>query len=473
MAQLKGKWIQDATIKVVKLDKDTATAKQLIAVNAGGTAAEFVTADHTYISDFDTQVRTNRLDQMAAPTGTVDMNGQTLTGLADGSSSTDAITKSQLDSAIAATGTSAEWQDSVLDRLATPPVSPSSGDRYLVVGTATGDWVGHEDDIAEYNGVSWVFASPSTGTYVGVDDETDGLYYYGGSAWTKQSYEATTASTGLTKDGNDVQLAASVAGAALAFDNGVLNVQVDDAAMQITNDKIYIQEEGINEAHIAPSVAGNGLGGGGGDPLSVGAGTGISVGTDTVSIDTTANLTLTGQVQFSDLRVNESIQVTATSSELNILDGVTATTAEINYLDNDDLDATDIQKLADITATATELNLLDGITGILDEDTMSSNSDTSLATQQSIKAYVDTATGAVNGRVVDKFTLDGTAITNKSVTLSGTPANAASTVLHVQGAPHQTYGSDFSVSGTTLSWNGLGLDGLLEVGDSLTVIFDA
>lgn len=38
---------------------------------------------------------------------------------------------------------------------------------------------------------------------------------------------------------------------------------------------------------------------------------------------------------------------------------VTATAAELNYLDNDDLAASDLQKLADVTSTAAELNLLD------------------------------------------------------------------------------------------------------------------
>ena len=42
-----------------------------------------------------------------------------------------------------------------------------------------------------------------------------------------------------------------------------------------------------------------------------------------------------------------------------------------------------------LTATATELNLLDGITGIADEDDMSSDSAVKLVTQQSVKAYVD------------------------------------------------------------------------------------
>jgi len=36
------------------------------------------------------------------------------------------------------------------------------------------------------------------------------------------------------------------------------------------------------------------------------------------------------------------------------------------------------------------------VTAILDEDTLSSNSDSALATQQSIKAYVDTQIGAVS-----------------------------------------------------------------------------
>lgn len=473
MAQLKGKWIQDATIKVSKLDKDTATAKQIIAVNSGGTAAEFVTADHTYISDFDTQVRTNRLDQMAAPSAPLDINGQIISNVGGGSSPGDAVNKSQLDAALAASGASAEWQSSVLDRLDTPPGSPNTGDRYLIIATATGDWAGNEDQIAEWNGTSWDFTVITTGTYLGVDDETDGLYYYGGSSWTKHIYESTTASNGVIKSGLDIQINPTLAGDGLDFTSGVMSVNVDESTISTSSDTLKVPAGGITETELNASVAGNGLSGGGGSALTVGEGTGITVDTDIVSIDQTANLVMTGQVQFSNLQVNEAVSVTATSTELNTLDGVTATTAELNYLDNDNLTSADIQKLADITATATELNLLDGIIGILDEDDMTSDSATALATQQSIKAYVDSTTAAMNGRIVERFTLDATMITNKSVTLSATPANNTSTVLHVQGAPHQDYGTDFSVTGTTLSWNGLGLDGLLEVGDRLTVIYDA
>lgn len=49
------------------------------------------------VSDFDTQVRLSRLDQMAAPTAAVAMGSQKITGVADGTAANDAVNKSQLD----------------------------------------------------------------------------------------------------------------------------------------------------------------------------------------------------------------------------------------------------------------------------------------------------------------------------------------------------------------------------------------
>ena len=58
-------------------------------------------------------------------------------------------------------------------------------------------------------------------------------------------------------------------------------------------------------------------------------------------------------------------------------------------LTNKTLTSPKINEDVALTSTATELNLLDGITGIADEDDLTSDSNTKLATQQSIKAYVD------------------------------------------------------------------------------------
>lgn len=54
--------------------------------------------DHTAISDFDTQVRLSRLDQMTAPTAIVSMNSQRLASLADPVSAQDGATKNYVDS---------------------------------------------------------------------------------------------------------------------------------------------------------------------------------------------------------------------------------------------------------------------------------------------------------------------------------------------------------------------------------------
>lgn len=63
-------------------------------------ASDIPTLTAAKISDFDTQVRTSRLDQMAAPTASVSANSQKITSLADPSASSDAANKGYVDSAI-------------------------------------------------------------------------------------------------------------------------------------------------------------------------------------------------------------------------------------------------------------------------------------------------------------------------------------------------------------------------------------
>lgn len=61
-------------------------------------AADIPSLTAAKISDFDTQVQTNRLDQLSAPTGAVSFNSQKITGLATPTASTDAANKSYVDS---------------------------------------------------------------------------------------------------------------------------------------------------------------------------------------------------------------------------------------------------------------------------------------------------------------------------------------------------------------------------------------
>lgn len=97
----------DSTLKVIGLadgtDPGDAVNRSQLDDNA---TADRSRANHTgtqtasTISNFDTQVRTSRLDQMAAPTGPVSFNSQAITGVADPSSAQDAATRNYVDTQV-------------------------------------------------------------------------------------------------------------------------------------------------------------------------------------------------------------------------------------------------------------------------------------------------------------------------------------------------------------------------------------
>jgi len=139
------------------------------------------------------------------------------------------VDKNYVDTQIAAAGTAAEWQESCVDILLTPPGSPATGARYLINGTGTGAWAGQDYKIAEYNGASWDFTTVTTGTFVSVDDETDGIYYFGGATWVKKEFEALTASLGCEIVASDIRLDLLASGG-LKLTGNELGVEPNDFA---------------------------------------------------------------------------------------------------------------------------------------------------------------------------------------------------------------------------------------------------
>lgn len=118
-------------------------------------ASDIPTLAASKISDFDTQVRTNRLDQMTAPNASVSFNSQNITGLADPVNAQDAATKNYVDSAVQGISP----KDSV--RVATTADITLSGTQTIDgISVIAGDRVlVKNQDTAHQNGIYVVSAS--------------------------------------------------------------------------------------------------------------------------------------------------------------------------------------------------------------------------------------------------------------------------------------------------------------------------
>jgi len=135
---------------------------------------------HTKISDFDTGVRTNTLDQMAAPTSAVSMNSQKITGLADPTGDNDAANKGYVDgvaqgldvkdSVVATTTANGTLSTAFANGQSIDGVTLQTGDRILIKNQTT----------ASQNGIYNVNASgaPSRATDMATGANAAGAFVF-------------------------------------------------------------------------------------------------------------------------------------------------------------------------------------------------------------------------------------------------------------------------------------------------------
>lgn len=92
--------IADGTIVNADINASAAIALSKLATDPLARANHTGTQTASTISDFDTQVRSSRLDQMAAPTASVSLNSQKITSLGTPTASGDGATKGYVDTQI-------------------------------------------------------------------------------------------------------------------------------------------------------------------------------------------------------------------------------------------------------------------------------------------------------------------------------------------------------------------------------------
>jgi len=144
---------------------------------------------------------------LTLPTGTNVNEFSTDGTLADASDiavPTEQAVKTYVDSKV----TGLDWKESVKDKdLNEPPSNPSTGDRYIVSQgppAASGDWAGHDNEFAEWDGSAWQFTTTTEGAAAWVEDE-DVVYVWNGSTWAKIGTTITHNNTNGIQGGNTTE----------------------------------------------------------------------------------------------------------------------------------------------------------------------------------------------------------------------------------------------------------------------------
>ncbi len=231
-----GTSIPNGYITDAMISPTAAIALSKLAVNPLARANHTGTQLAATISDFDTQVRTSRLDQLAAPTGSVDLNGQRITNLGNPVGNADAVNKQYVDNSRAGISVKDPVRVAAQSNvnLSSPGttidgVTMVAGDRFLANAQTTGT----QNGIYVWNGASSA-ATRSTdadgagevfdGSMVAVSEGSKAGYQYiqtstasgAPGSWTQtwivfttggQTY---TAGTGLTLTGTTFALDAPV-----------------------------------------------------------------------------------------------------------------------------------------------------------------------------------------------------------------------------------------------------------------------
>jgi len=327
-------------------DKDTVrTTNHVLAGAASGSSAAptfraLVAADipsiaHTKISDFDTGVRVNTLNQMAVPTGSVSFNSQNITNVADPVNAQDAATKGFVE----ATSQGLNVKNScVVATTANITISTAlnSGDTLDGITLADGNRVLVKDQsTASQNGIYIVGASPARAADLAANSNAAGMFTFveKGTVNADNGFVCTSDSGSAVVGTNNLTFAQfSGAGQITAgdgLDKSGNTLSVDLKA----NGGLVIESTEIAVKLDASSITGTlAVGDGGTGATSASAARtalGLVIGTDVEPhSDKLTELATMGQTTANAL-------ADLLEAEVQILDGATVTTAELNILDGD------------------------------------------------------------------------------------------------------------------------------------------
>ena len=322
-------------------DTDTTrTTNHVLAGAASGSAAaptfralvsdDIPSLAHTKISDFDTGVRTNTLNQMAVPTGSVSFNSQNITNLADPVNTQDAATKGFVeatsqgldvkDSCVAATTANITISTALNNGDTLDGVTLSTNDRVLVKDQST----------ASQNGIYVVGSSPARAADLATGANAAGFFTFveKGTVNADNGFVCTSDSGSAVVGTNNLTIAQfSGAGQITAADGlqksgNTLSVDLkSNGGLVIESTEIAVD---LGASSITGTLAISDGGTGATSASNARTALGLVIGTDVEphsdKLTELATMNQTTANSLADL----------SDTEVQILDGATVTTTELN-----------------------------------------------------------------------------------------------------------------------------------------------